>query len=338
MRAGATAAVLASLSWAAFVPVSMAAPAPEDVDLSAERAAIERFQDLDQRLQDAGWKLVSGNAPFCASTLPSLGLQLQDLASYGEPAIARTALNLRGDFAVQTAAQGSPAAQSGQFTRNREIARIGSVDPNQWQVAERFDWRRLTRAHDWIDEQLTQSGPLTFTFADGATHTLTPIAVCATRFEIAGEGKIAVADGNRVVFGAEFPGFAYAPEVFAGGVAHELAHNLLEHAKWLDANGRKRRNVRRAEREADRLMPWLLANAGYDPANAVTFMQTWGPDHDGGIFRKRTHDGWDERVQLIEAELPLIRTLIEREGKADWRKHFVRDIGPESSEDIARSD
>jgi hypothetical protein len=312
--------------------------AQPDVDLAAERAAIEQYQDIDQKLQDAGWKLVSGNAEFCARTIPSLGLQLQDLASYGEPDIARAALTMRGDFAVQTAASGSPVAQSGQFARNREITRIGAVDPNEWETQERFDWKRLVRTHDWIDAQLSAAGALTFTFADGAQATLEPVPVCASRFEIVGEGTIAVADGKRVVMGVDFPGFAYPESMFAASVAHELAHNLLEHAVWLDAQGRSRRNVRQAEREADRLMPWLLANAGLDPANAVEFMQTWGPKHDGGLFRKRTHDGWDERVEFIEDELPRIRALMKSEGKADWSTHFKRDIDPLGTGNLARNE
>lgn len=320
--------LLLAIGWLAG-PAS-AAPNFEDVDLPAERAAIAVYQDTDQKLQDIGWRLVTGNAQFCDNTAYSIGLQLQDLASYGEPSVARAALGLSGSFAVQTAARGSPSGETGAFTRNREIVAFGGVDPNDWEADERYDWRRLVRVHDWIDAALADGVPVTFRFADGDEITPAPVEVCATRFEIAGEGTLAVADGKRVVFGAEFPGFAYRDDVFAGGVAHELAHNILEHRAWLTQHGRKRRNVRRAEREADRLMPWLLANAGYDPANAVLFMQTWGPEHDGGLFRKRTHDGWDERVEFIEAELPRIRAMMEAEGKADWRTHFRRDIDPDS--------
>jgi len=50
----------------------------------------------------------------------------------------------------------------------------------------------------------------------------------------------------------------------------------------------------------------------------------WGPRHGGWIFRKRTHDGWDERVEFIEAELPLIAAAQAETGKADWRAHFER--------------
>ena len=301
---------------------------PAPIDYTAERAAIGRFQDADQRLQDVGWQLARGNAGICPRTVPSVGLQLQDMASYGVPAIARRALGLTGDFAVQTAARGSPAALSGAFGRNREIVRLERFDPNLWPAGKAMDWQRLVTAHDHIDAMLAEHGGITVGFADGSAARLQPVEVCATRFELMGAGDKAVADGNRVVIGIEFPAFAYDEPVFAGVVAHELAHNVLGHDAWLDANGRSRKHVRRTEREADRLMPWLLANAGYDPAAARTFMTQWGSKHDAGLLMVRKHDGWDERAEFIAAELPLIASLMAREGRADWAVHFRREIDP----------
>ncbi|MEQ8410311.1 MAG: hypothetical protein RIC51_11635 [Erythrobacter sp.] len=331
MRRVVLAAVLAG-----FAAPLAAAPDLEDVDLDAERAAIANFQDADQRLQDVGWRIIRGNAEFCRRVVPAIGLQLQDLASYGAPDIARAALGLTGDFAVETAARGSPAALSGQFARNREVVALERFDPNEWPAGERMDWQRLKRAHDHIDAMLAEHGGITVRFADGGEARIIPVDACASRFELMGDGRKAVADGDRVVIGIEFPAFSYPEEVFAGVVAHELAHNFLDHSEWLDRNKRKRRNVRRTEREADRLMPWLLANAGYEPEAAIRFMETWGRKHDGGLFRARTHDGWDERAEFIAAEIPLIRDLIAREGKADWSVHFRRGIDPQKGLDKGR--
>lgn len=303
---------------------------PAGIDYAAERAAIGRYQDADQRLQDVGWTLARGNARFCPRAVPAIGLQLQDMASYGAPAVARAALGLKGDFAVQTAARGSPAAVSGAFVRNREIAALEGFDPNLWPTAAaRMEWARLVRAHDHVEAMLAEHGGITVRFADGGTARVTPVEVCATRFELMGEGAKAVADGSRVVIGIGFPAFAYAEEpVFAALVAHELAHNVLGHDAWLDRNGRRDRNVRAIEREADRLIPWLLANAGYDPEAAVTFMTRWGSRHDAGLRLRRGHDGWDERAAAIAAEVPQVRALLAAEGRADWPRHFRREIDP----------
>ncbi len=81
--------------------------------------------------------------------------------------------------------------------------------------------------------------------------------------------------------------------------------------------------MRLTERDADRLMPWLLANAGYDPHAAARFMSRWGPRHGGGLLRKRTHDGWDERVEFIGAEIAVVERLMAEQGSADWSRHFV---------------
>ncbi|MEO1730170.1 MAG: hypothetical protein AAFR64_05485 [Pseudomonadota bacterium] len=311
----------------------------KNVDLDAERAGIGYFQDADQRLQDVGWQLVRGNAAFCAKTIPSIGLKLQDTASYGRPDIAKAALGLKGAFAVQTAAVGSPAALSGEFVRNREVTRLGSEDPNSWEGGKRQYWDRLTRAHDWIDNHLANTGAVTVTFADGEAATVEAVNVCATRFEMLGGSKEALANGSSVFLGVRFPGLAWEEDaVFAGVVAHELAHNLLGHTVWLDRNKRKRKHVRLTEREADRLMPWLLANAGYDPQAAYDFMTRWGKNHSAGFFRNRAYEGWDERAEFIAAEIPIVREWVEREGKADWSAHFRREIDPDMGLEMAQSD
>lgn len=321
MRAAALAALLA------IQPAS--APDPAPIDYSAERAAIGAYQDFDQRLQDVGWRLAAANAPFCPKVVPSIGLQLQDMASYGAPAVARAALGLTGDFAVQTAARGSPAALSGAFTRNREVIRLERFDPNRWPSARQMDWERLVRAHDHVEAMLIEHGGIAIGFADGGEARVVPVPVCATRFELMGEGTKAVADGSRVVMGIHSPNFGFEEPLFAGAVAHELAHNVLGHDAWLDRNGRAARNVRRIEREADRLIPWLLANAGYDPAAATQFMIAWGKANDARLRLRRTHDGWDERADLIAAEVAIVTGLMAREGRADWARHFRRAIDPE---------
>ena len=114
-----------------------------------------------------------------------------------------------------------------------------------------------------------------------------------------------------------------------GLVAHELAHNLLRHRAWFDAYGKRtRKGVRLTEREADRLSPWLLANAGLDPDGGAMFFKRWGPRHGMWIFRDRDHDAWDERVDNMAAEIPQIESLMASEGAADWPRHFRREKLP----------
>ncbi len=322
---------LALALWLGLAASPLAAQGvrPSGIDYAAERAAIARYQDADQRLQDVGWTLAKGNVAFCPVRVSSIGLQLQDMASYGEPGVARKALGLTGNFAVQTAARGSPAEFSGKFTRNREVTRLAALDPNTMSAKQRFEWQRLATVHQHVEFLLDLKGHIDIGFADGGTALIESVPVCATRFELMGETDTAVADGSRVVIGIGFPAFAYPEEpVFAAVVAHELAHNVLGHDAWLDRNGRRPGNVRRIEREADRLIPWLLANAGYDPQAAVTFMTRWGAKHDSGLRFRTGHEGWDERAEAIAAEVAQVKGLMSREGKADWAAHFRREIDP----------
>lgn len=300
------------------------------IDLAAERKGIEQFQSFDQRLQDVGWRLLRGNAEFCERVIPAVGLQVQDVTSYGGPQIARRALGLTGDFAVQTAAAGSPAGKSGVFTPNREIANLGEANPNRWPIDRKERWRRPTRAHDHIDAELARAGALAVTFGNGESVTLEAVPVCAGRFELASRSSTMVATNKRVLLGINSDSFAYPLDVFAAGVAHETAHMLLDHTSWLDRNGRNNRNRRATEREADRMIPWLLANAGYDPRAAPHFFELDRPTSGSILFIRGSHYRWRERAEYVEAEIAAVEALMASEGKADWRVHFRREVDPKA--------
>lgn len=290
-----------------------------------------QWQQREGRLFAIGWKLGVGNAPFCKNTKPAAGWLLHDAAAYSDAAGVRRALSLKGDIAVQAVAPGSPAEKAGMRAND------ALVSVNEVLVREHFPvsdprWQRLQDVREAVDTELALASPVitAWTTSQGEARVadIPGTPACATTFELSGSGKGAVAEGSRVIFGQDFPGFAYPDAEFAAAIAHELAHNVLEHRAWLDAAGRKQSNIRATEKEADRLMPWLVANAGYPPEAARDFMAKWGPRHAGGLLRKRTHDGWDERVEFIEAEIALIRPLMAKTGRADWSRYFVREPAP----------
>jgi hypothetical protein len=314
-----------ALAAAALVPQAAHA-SPAD-----NRAGLLSLQADDLRLQSVGWRLATANAPFCDNAAPAIGLLLQDMANYAEPAPMRAAAGIRGDVAVEAAVPGAPAALAG-LAANDEILSIDGRSMSDLPRARANDWKRLANLHDMIDAALARDGAVRIMWRDqgGAVHdaAIAGVAACPTRFELLDGGGRAVADGKRVIFGRKFAGFGLAPDEIAAAVAHELAHNLLAHRKWLGSVGRRAKNIRLTEREADRLMPWLLANAGYDPAAAVRFFRKWGPGNDGWIFRAPTHDGWDERAEFVTGELPKIAALTATGQLADWRAHFERSAGP----------
>lgn len=295
-----------------------------------DRAALVRLQQEDARLQSIGWRLATGNAPFCTPR-PSIGLLLQDMANFTDPSPMRAAAGISGDVAVQAVAAGSPAEIAG-LAANDEILAIEGRAMADLPPAKAGDWRRLASLHDLIGTALDRNGEVRIAFRRGGAHrrdlTIRGVPACPSRFELIEDSGRAVADGKRVLIGRKFAGLAYAEDEIAAAITHELAHNLLGHRAWLGEAGRKRSNIRLTEREADRLMPWLLANAGYSPDAAVRFFERWGPGNGGGIFRARTHDGWDERAAFIRGELATIATLRASGTAADWRTHFRREIEP----------
>lgn len=297
----------------------------------AQPGALHQLQHEDQRLQSIGWRLATGNALFCPDAAPAIGLLLQDMANYASPERIRAAVGIDGDVAVQAVAAGSPAEAAG-LTANDAILAIDSVPMAALPPAKAGDWRRLTGLHDRIDASLAADGVVALDLRRGAGEVRSArvegVPACPGRFELLDRGGKASADGARVLIGREFAGVTYGDDEFAAALAHEYAHNLLGHRAWLSAQGRKRKNVRLTEREADRLMPWLLANAGYDPQAAVRFFARWGPRHDGGLFRARDHDGWDERAQFAAAQATQVAALMVSEGAADWPRHFRREVEP----------
>ena len=292
-----------------------------------EDPALARLQARDAQLFAVGWRLATANAAYCRDAGPASGFAVLDAAGFGNPASVRRHLGLSGDLAVGAVAPGSPAAAAG-LRANDTLVALNDVPLTERFPSGKPSWQRLIDVVAALDAALARA-PISLTYVRSGepprTVTLTGTQACRSRFEVLDSGGKAMAEGTRVIFGRDFPGFDYPEPEFAAAVAHEFAHNLLSHRILLDEKGRSLGNVRLTEREADRLMPWLLANAGYDPAAALRFMQRWGPRHDGGLFRNRNHEGWDERADAIRTELARVEMARAADGTADWARHFVRE-------------
>ncbi len=297
--------------------------------LSAQQqlpSAIADLRTQDARVLTLGYRLVTGNARYCHDATSAAGLLLHDMALYKDGDSLRGILGLSGDIGVQALVAGGPAERAGLQVDDTVIA-IGTMQITDFPLDKDKAWTRIEAIRAESERLLDEAGHLPITvLRDNAPVKLTieGVPACRSRFEI-GDDSRAVADGHRVVIGSEFAGIDYSDPLLAAVLAHELSHNLLRHRAWFDANGgRKRKAVRLTEREADRLSPWLLANAGFEPSAGAAFFSKWGPRHGGWIFRNRSHDGWDERVAFIEAEIARIETV----GSADWSQHFIKEKLP----------
>ena len=317
----------AALLFFAAAPIQ-AASTPDEIS-----AALGEMRERDQRLIDIGWKLVTANAPFCDNATADIGLLLLDTGSFPNPDKIAAALQTDGGILVQAAAAGSPAAEAG-LASPMALIKIDDDISATPASPDKQRWEDHARARRLIAESLAANSQveLLWSGAHGRTirQTVTGAPACNAMMEPRDGEKTARADGNRILVGSRFPGFSYPEDEFAAVIAHELAHIVLGHADWLDVAGRKgrrgQRNIRMTEREADRLTPWLLANAGYDPRAAGRFMRRWGPEYGGGLLRKRTHSGWDERAELMDEEAAKAAQAYADTSSADWSVLFVRDL------------
>lgn len=306
----------------ALAAIALVAAVPATAAPGSLRADLDTLQALDTRVLSIGWRLARANAPFCRQVAPAIGLQLFDAAGFSDPDTVRRALDLPGDIAVAAVADGSPAQRAGlrprlglQAVAGQAVSALPAVKPD--------DYARLVRLHDRVDATLLATGSAEFSDAAGSKIAVIGEPACVTRFELTSSGSRAAADGRRVVIGRKLVEALPEDDLLAAALAHELAHNLLDHRARLDASGRSWGKVKATEREADRLAPWLLTNAGYDPQAAVRFFERWGPKFDLGIFATPDHDGWKDRVRRVAAEIEVMRAAqVGRGGVADWQQDF----------------
>ncbi len=285
------------------------------------RTAMATLEAQDARFQSIAWRLVRGNAALCAGVRPAAGLLLYDVRNFAGSADVRRALGITGDIAIGAVAQESPAFAAGLRGGEELVVLDGQAMAELPPAAHPSP--RIDALHDRIDLALAKQGEITLGLP-GRQLTVRGETTCAARFELVTQGDVAQSDGRRVQVSVKALDEIPDDAVLAALLAHELAHQLLGHAASLKALGHRRAEVRRAEREADRLTPWLMANAGYNPAAALGWVDGWVRRRDWGWLGDGTHDGPKARKALIAAELVAIAAHHQagQTGPLDWRPLF----------------
>jgi len=302
-----------------IAPILLGIGSPSPARAQDSAATFTALRALDGRMAGIAYRLTTANVALCRETAPTPGWAIHAIDQYDAPLRdqARRSFGFETPIAVEAVVPGSPAATAGV----RAGDSIVSID------GKRFDGGTPGKSASSATRDATVEAiaalparqPLRVELRrGGVTRTVTIAASpgCRSAFEVLlGPKMEASADGRIVQIGVRF--FArYSDDEVAVVVAHELSHNILHHARRLDAAGIQRgllsevgrngRLFRLTEDQADLLGMYLLRNAGYDPRSAVRFWRDHGGDVDGGLFRSRTHPSSAARARALEAEIARI--------------------------------
>lgn len=287
---------------------------------AASASAVSPYPELaalEGRIATIGFRLTTANAAWCPALQPQFGW------IWGDPRLyipARRAEALAAYRAGDTdapylaaIAPGSPADLAG-LKVGAPVLLLNGIAVPQGEGSDPF--ARIA-AVETLFAALPEGIAAQISDTAGHVAAVTPVPGCATDFRVdARDRPEGAADGRLVVVSGGLVRFATNDDELAAAVAHELAHNILRHRARLDAAGvdrglgkqfgRSARLFRQTEVEADRLSPWLLAGAGYDPHAAIRFWTSFGEHEGQSLFQAGTHPRWRARVASIEAEVRAI--------------------------------
>jgi beta-barrel assembly-enhancing protease len=340
------------------------APARSGRMTDAER--VIALRDQDARLVTIAERLAIAGRHWCEAG-HSLGWILNDLGQFPKTVRAHVrtthSLSTSTGLFVSAVAPGGSAAQAG-ITPGTTIFAINGEAPMR-HSGDAPSAQAVRATERTIGTSLTENnGVVSVGIVDRSgtrrTVELRARAACPGQFRLlADDMEQAYADGKDVMVTLGMARFAATDDELAGVVAHEIAHNLLNHmdrqnvhdipddyTRHLTVNARVLRGM---EEESDRLSVWLLAAAGYNVEAPIGFWQRFGPDNNTAHPMGRLHDPWEMRVASLRDELVIMRRERARDRNArpailavaaaemaEWRRRRAeREGGAPSSEEPA---
>jgi hypothetical protein len=273
----------------------------------------------DRRVAWVAYRLAQAGAGMCSESAPLTGMQLHQLAEYA-PADREAAVqsyHLDRGPGVLTVLPDSSAARAGLQAGDVLLA-IDSVPIESPQaVASERDRSGKRDAIEAVEKKLERalgqgSARLALLRAGETLDvTLGSVAACPARVRLARSSQPnAFADGRYAIITTKLLEFVRSDDELAVAIAHELAHNVLEHSTRLRAGkvprgllrhfGKNADRVWTTEEEADRTGLKIYAAAGYDLAAVMPFWRRYYAHFDFLPQIFRTHPSLSARQKIYD--------------------------------------
>ena len=315
-RSPASVAALLILAATALSGCGSSGSAPEaglEIAAPAEQRLIA-LTDLDQRVARVGHRLSVANAALCPAVRNSAGWLLHAASQYSAELRphAEARFGLDGDLPGLLAVPEGSAADLASLRRGDLLLRV-----NGEALARGVD--RRTAAFEGVEVNIRKldlalaEGPLELIFRRGGaelTATITPQRACGYDVQLDPSDELnARADGKRLYITTAMAGFTATDDELAVVLGHELAHHVLGHRAWHEAETRGRQTqtvpalsetAGGTERQADRVGLYLAARAGFDSSIAPAFWRRFGAYNWRVRYPQWNHPSAEARARALE--------------------------------------
>ena len=288
-----------------------------DADLEIAAPAEQRLialTDLDQRVASVGYRLSTANAELCPAVRNSAGWLLHASSQYSPELrpYAETRFGLDGDLpGLLAVPEGSAAAIAG-LRRGDLLLSVNGEALTRGVTRRAAAFEGVEANIQQLDLALAR-GPVELVFRrDGndQTATVTPQPACGYEVQLDPSDELnARADGKRLFITSAMAGFTATDDELALVLGHELAHHVLGHRGWHEAETRGRQTqtvpalsgaAGGAERQADRIGLYLAARAGFDSSIGTAFWRRFGAFNWRVRYPQWGHPSAEARARALE--------------------------------------
>lgn len=298
---------IASLGCAAALMCSSGA--------GATGLSIRTLGARELRVATIGYRIAAANAAMCRTPVMMSGMIVHDLTQYdpaARPAVSR-AFSLNAGFGVLEIVPGTEAERVG-LKIDDEIVAVGGHS-----VEDPAAFQQRSPSYTRVERFLTL---LSDTLRDGSTDILVRRKGEMMRMSLSGRpgcgGEVkltdsstvnAWSDGKHVVLSTAIEQMASNDNELAFVIAHEMAHNILNHFSASNSDSRSLFGLlglgassgRNMETQADGFAVPLMSAGGYAPEGGISFLENarrrmwWDISLD--------HPGFGSRIRTVSAAI-----------------------------------